>query len=163
MCFAHVATVLLVFPGPRGVVAAFGLSPGLTVALGAWQPSRLVQTQAIALTLLPHRTQNQPFPLGLFSQGYMLAICVFSPRRNLESSFVTGVKKAPGSRGDAVGKGMPASERERPEDAAGSHVLLLRAPSQAQTELLGKHANYLQTRKCFHHVSVSKREREASL
>lgn len=94
-CFAHMVTVLLVFPGPRRVVGAFRLSPGLTVALGARQPSRLVQTQEIALTLLPHRTQNQPFPLGLFSQGYMSAICVFSPRRNLECSFVNGVKEAP--------------------------------------------------------------------
>lgn len=57
-CFAHVATVLLVFPGPRGVVGAFGLSPGRTVALGARQPSRLVQTQETALMLLPHQTQN---------------------------------------------------------------------------------------------------------
>lgn len=51
-------------PWPPGVVGAFGLSPGLTVALGAQQPYCLVQTQKTALMLLPHQTQNQPFPLG---------------------------------------------------------------------------------------------------
>lgn len=70
--------------------------------------------------LLPRQTQNQLFPLGLFSQDYRSAICVFSPRRNLESSLVTGVKKDPASHGDTVGKGMPASESSRPEDAAGA-------------------------------------------
>lgn len=33
---------------------------------------------------------------------------------------MNGVKKDPASRGDVVGEGMPASESERPEDAAGS-------------------------------------------